>query len=361
MKEEETLATKRKIVLLGPYPPPHGGVSVFVSALFEFTKDEGVRLWAAGESLPKASNVRPINYRRLGLIPLLVRDGRGARIFDSFHFLIEYPNFLMVPLWTLLKRVLRFEWIKVVHDGSLPSRYAEFSRLRKLLFAISVGAVDEFVAVGEEIEKFLRGTVGVRQRITNINSLLPLPPGELNAALPEDVRSALARYERLVVSTGVFIPDYGFAHAAEAVERVRRETGENVGLVLLDGAFVRNDDYRDAVLRGRDWISVLEKVPHAQALQIFRRSDAFVRAFRHESYGLSRVEAIWCGAPVVAARGGEERGMLLYDFGDVENLVERLRDALKDASANNVEQWAEVFRREAEENLERWKKIMEVS
>jgi len=44
--------------------------------------------------------------------------------------------------------------------------------------------------------------------------------------------------------------------------------------------------------------------------------------------------------------------MLLYNFGDLDALVAHLREALFDSSANGVEQWAGVFQREAEENLE---------
>jgi hypothetical protein len=36
--------------LLGPYPPPYGGVATFSSALFEFTKDKGVELWGLDSS-----------------------------------------------------------------------------------------------------------------------------------------------------------------------------------------------------------------------------------------------------------------------------------------------------------------------
>jgi len=193
-----------------------------------------------------------------------------------------------------------------------------------------------------------------------MNALLPIPHSELNATLPGEIESALAQYDMRVVSTGVFIPSYGFAHAAEAVERIRLETGENVGLVLIDGAFIRDEGYRVAVLQGRDWITVLEKIPHPQVLQIFKRSHVFVRGFRHEGYGLSRIEAIRCGIPVIAVRGEESRGMLLYDFDDSNALVAHLREALFDSSAKKVEWWAEVFQREAEENLERWKRIMKL-
>jgi len=350
----------RKTVLLGSYPPPYGGVAIFTSALFEFTKGSGVELWAAGENLLRSPNVSPIDHRRLGILSVLLRKGFKARIVDSSCFLIEYPNPFIVPLWALLKLVLRFEWVKVVHDGSLPSRYSGFGLLSKLLFRLSVNLVDEFNVVNDGISEFLRKEIGVRQSVSTVNALLPLPESELGAELPSEMELVLAQYERRVVSTGVFLPSYGFAQAAEAVERIRRETGENVGLVLIDGAFGCDDDYRTQVLQGRDWITVLERVPHPQVLQLFRRSDVFVRGFKHEGYGLSRIEAIWCGIPVIAAMGEESRGMLLYEFGDLDALVGHLREALFGSSANEVEQWAGVFQREAEENLERWLRIMKL-
>lgn len=347
----------RRIVLLGPCPPPYGGVAIFTSGLFEFVRDYGVELWSEG--LQKGPNTRPTNYRRLGLVPLLLTRGRRARIIDSYHFLLEYPNSLMVPIWVALKLVLRFEWIKVVHDGSLPSRYHSFGSVRRMLFRLSVGSVDEFVVVNDNIGQFLQNEIGVRQRVRTVNALLPIPPVEAKS-LPPELESALKRCDKVVVSTGVFIPSYGFAPVADAVETIRRESGKNIGLVLIDGAFIRDEAYRVAVLRQRDWIIELERVAHPQVLQIFKHSNVFVRGFRYEGYGLSRIEAIWCGIPVIAARGEESRGILIYDFDDTEALLLHLRNVLTNSDSRDIDHWAAVFQREAEENLERWKKILGV-
>jgi glycosyltransferase involved in cell wall biosynthesis len=86
-----------------------------------------------------------------------------------------------------------------------------------------------------------------------------------------------------------------------------------------------------------------------------------VRAFAYESYGISRVEAIWCGVPVVATRAGETRGMLTYEFGDVDALVEQLRRALYDPPREDLAAWAAQFRREAEENLRAIKETLGLS
>jgi glycosyltransferase involved in cell wall biosynthesis len=291
--------------------------------------------------------------KRRELVPLLWREGRGARINDCTHFLLEYPSAL-VPLWVILKRLLGFEWVKIVQDGSLPSRHKKFSAARRALFRLAAGAATEFVVLNEELARWLREEAGVRQPVSVIKNLFPVPYREEEAALPPELESALAPFTRRskkVCSVGVFIHDYGFLHVAEAVERLRRETGEDLGLVLLDGDFACDAAYREEVLRGREWITVLKNVGRADVFRILRRCDAFVRATVFEGYGLSRVEAMWAGLPVVATRAGETRGMLLYDFGDVDGLCAQLRRALSGEHARETEEWAARYRREAEENL----------
>ena len=343
----------KKVVLLGPYPPPFGGVSIYISTLFELLKSRGLRLWTYGDEEVRAPGVHFMRDKRREIVPLLLREGRGARIADCTHFLFEYPSAL-VPVWVILKRVLGFEWIKIVHDGSLPSRHKKFGAMRRALFRLATSAVTEFVVMSEEFEHWLREEVGVRQKVSLIRSLLPIAYTNAQTALAPETEAALASYlgrAKKVCSIGVFIRDYGFGHVAEAVERLRRETCEDIGLVLLDGDFAGEEKYRDEVLRGREWITVLKNVAHPHVFEILRLSDAFVRGFGLESYGLSRVEAIWAGLPVVATRAGETRGMLLYDFGDMGALTAQLKLALSGAHAHETEAWADLYRREAEDNL----------
>jgi glycosyltransferase involved in cell wall biosynthesis len=343
----------KKVVLLGPYPPPYGGVSVYVGALFAHLRPRGLRLWTYGDEEVRAPGVRFMKDKRREIVPLLLREGRGARVADCTHFLLEYPSAL-VPVWVILKRLLGFGWVKIVHDGSLPSRHARFGPARRALFRAAANSFDEFVVVSAELERWLREEVGVTQPVTLVGSLLPVPYGDDESPPPAEIDEAFfdaLRHARRVCSIGVFIPEYGFLHAAEAVERLRRETGEDIALVLLDGDFARDEAYRDEVLGDRPWITVLKNVPHPHVFKILKRCDAFVRGFGLESYGLSRVEAIWAGLPVVATRAGETRGMLVYDFGDVDALASQLKLALSGAHARETEGWAAVYRREAEENL----------
>ncbi len=106
-----------------------------------------------------------------------------------------------------------------------------------------------------------------------------------------------------------------------------------------------------SVLAGRDWITVLTNIPNPEIYQILSRSDLFVRAFGAESYGISRVEAIWSGVPVIAVNVGETRGMLTYSFGDVEMLSRLIREVLSGERKVELKPWADLFRAEADANL----------
>src|SRR3982751_207002 len=244
---------KKKVVLLGPFPPPYGGVSIYTSMLFHFLKDRGLHLWTYGDREVSGSNVHYMHAKRWQLVPLLLRKGRGARIADCTHFLVEYPS-LLVPLWLTLKPLVGFEWVKILHDGSLPARYQQFSSFQRMLLKGALSAVDEFVAVSEELRTWLLDVMHVQQEVTVIKSLLP--PVKAKTDLPEHLEKNLSSFlsaNQRICSIGVFISDYGFAHIAEAVERLRAQSGEDIQLLLIDGDFTVDETYRSEVLQNRNW------------------------------------------------------------------------------------------------------------
>ncbi len=353
----------KRIILFGPLPPPYGGVAIYMKSLLAHLRGPLVRVWRYTGANPADEETRFVAHRRLGTLWALLAEGREARILDASHFHLEYPNVLLLPVWLVCKRLLHFEWYKNVLDGSLPKRYVKFGVLERWLFHRAVNAVDEFIVASEELKRWLTDEIKVSRPVTIVPCLLP-PMRNANAvSLSESTKRDLKPYlssPLRVCSIGVFFPSYGFQDVAEAVAELRERTAQDIGLLLLDGAFVRDEDYRDQVLFERDWITVLEEVPNPEIYEILRRSNVFVRAFADESYGISRVEALWCGTPVVATRAGETRGMLLYDFGDVEQLVNQLQAVLLYPLAEDTNPWAALYHREAEENLQTLRRLLGV-
>ncbi|HWN11065.1 MAG TPA: glycosyltransferase family 4 protein [Pyrinomonadaceae bacterium] len=343
----------KRIILFGPLPPPQGGVAIYLKELVGHLSGSGVCVWTYTGARSSHPNVRFVSHRRLGTLGALIAEGRRSRILDASHFHLEYPNPLLLPVWLFMKRCLQFEWYKNILDGSLPKRYPQFGPMQRWLFHRGVDAVDEFVVASDELRRWLQEDLKISQRVTVVPCLLPPTSGTVTN-LPTETARALERYlshDHRVCSIGVFFPSYGFKHVAEAVEELRRRSGKDIRLLLLDGGFVRDDAYRHEVLQNRDWITVIEEVPNSEVPQILKQSDVFVRAFGDESYGISRIEALWAGIPVIATRAGETRGMLTYDFGDLDQLISHLQSVLFDASSHKESQWPELYRKEAENNL----------
>ena len=204
----------RRSIVFGPLPPPYGGVSVFMSGLYNFVPRATVDVWAysgseASKSFPEA---RYVNHRRLGHIAALTASGRGTRVIDSSHFHLEYPHRILLPAWLKARSVLGFQWIKILHDGSLPFRYQDFTAKQKGLFAAGLGKVDEMIVVTPDLQDFCRQHMDSAQ-ISCIPSLLPMSGGWIDAPTASRWSAAIDRhrqYGKRVCSLGAFIPSYGF-------------------------------------------------------------------------------------------------------------------------------------------------------
>lgn len=315
--------------------------------------ERGIEIWSYKGAAPELG-VRVLNHRRFAHIAALFRYASCSRVTDSSHFHLEYPHPILLPLWIWAKRRLGFTWIKILHDGSLPSRYPHFTPMQKRLLAFALRHINEMVVYSRELETWMRNEVDFKKPISFIPLLLPLPSDWGNSPVGRDVAAGLEQFgghQKRVCSIGVFIPSYGFDQLAKAVEHLRAETQTDIGLLLIDGGFASVDEIRKNTLGGRDWITTLTNVPHSAMGNVFAAADCFVRPVEHESFGLSRVEAILSSTPVIATTVGETRGMRLYEFGDVTALTDHLRQVLFTGDINDTNPAAEIFRVEAEANL----------
>lgn len=351
----------KRLILFGPLPPPYGGVSVFVKSLFAHLKDYPVNLWAIFGENTKDPRVTRFNHRRLGVVKALTKEGRDSRIIDFTHFHLEYPHPILLPLWLTAKSMLGFEWFKYILDGSLPRRYPNFTTQQTQLFKQALNSVDQFIVVSGQLRDWLKNELNVTAEITVIPCLLNIPDEVQSTPMSATTEAALStfmKHNKRVCSIGAFIPAYGFHDVARAIEKLRNESGDDIGLLLLDGSFASDAGYRAKVLDNRDWISVLTNVANPEVYQILRRCDLMVRATEAEGYGICRVEAIWCGVPVIGSNAGETRGVRVYEFGDEAQLSRLIREMLAMQASETISEWAKVFRVEADANLERFIEVV---
>ena len=350
------MTLKKKIILFGPYPPPHGGVSIFNLLLNKTLIESGfncvLRIYY-GSNLKKG--VRP-NF--ISIIKNFYFLKKNDVCIDSCSFFLEYPSRGSFIAWRILLFFKKFKWIKVIHDSTLAERYSNFSKDQADIFKKVINLIDELIVVNEVLADWLINVLKYKRKIHIISSLIPLPKEYDSIEIDETISVSLSKHKKIITSVGVFSPSYGFDHIVSAVELIRNETGSDLGLVLIDGCFLVDNEFKNKECFNRKWVTVLNNISHPQLYQILKKSDVFVRGTKSESVGLSRIEAVWSGTPVVATNVGEIRGMLLYEFGNIEVLVKKIKEAFHCNSKNNFEYWSQKYHQEAQDNVCKIKRII---
>lgn len=156
-----------------------------------------------------------------------------------------------------------------------------------------------------------------------------------------DVTDAVADKYEIEASTvllfvGTIMPRKGVRELVQAFGRVLAETKDDVTLLIagenhLDDAYTNSvhEEIRTAAMQDR--VELLGFVPHEELPGLYALADAFVMPSLEEGFGMTVVEAMAAGTPVISTKvGGIDRVVesgvhgLLVNPGDVRGLTEAI-------------------------------------
>jgi glycosyltransferase involved in cell wall biosynthesis len=341
----------RKIMLLAPYFYD-GGIERALEgkALWLIRRGYAVEIFVydtrsclSGRPNPllerlRASDVRirtlPVYGPRLHLVQRSLRLAKialteGFEVIDGHELM---PNLTMMFANTLLggrlRTVAEFHTpLKPPPDG-IDAR--TLRRARKLL-----PRADHIVAVSQGMrEQVIDAYQLPRDAVTTIYNFFDLAEMRRRAPDPPDAPVD----GPFILGCGRLVEMKGFAELIEAFAVLAVEPRHRALRLLILG----EGPLRDALGRCAEQHGVGSRVVfggfHANPWSYFSRARAFCLTSRGEGFGRVLVEAMACGAPVITSRcpwGPEEvvdqgKYGLLYDVGNVEQLVDRLRALLED-------------------------------
>lgn len=306
---------RRKIVVLGPLPPPFGGVSLHIVRFLQLLESEGVRANAlAYTGIVRGGRIRKLLaaarmlVRIYGQVPTL----RGEVLHIHYGGLAYFLALAPLVALSSRRKVVTFHSVRVLQDLAARPAWVRRWALRLLdRFAL-------FVAVRAEIGEALR-TLGLAgPAILVMPAFLPPAPSEQDLGrLPGEVAQELLRAQearRLQVCCGAYYlgPGYGHDDIYGVEELVRelvaltRRTGRELDLWILVSnvsstdiqkqaeAMVRTASAADSPLRLHLHFG-LPLVP------VLSRCDAFVRPSREDGDSVAIREALALGLPVLAS------------------------------------------------------------
>lgn len=326
-----------RVLLVGPVPPPHGGISVHVATLERRLLDAGVdcRVVDLGGGAGREPLASWRRLRSLARIRRLARAGWTAHVHTNGH----NPKSWLLAL--ACARAARSAPARVLtlHSGFVPAYLAGASTTARALARRALRDYRRVVCVNAEIRDAVAriGVEGARLCVAPAyvcgagldETAVDPNAAAAAAALPEPIARWLADDRPRLLAVLFFRPEYGLDLLIEALARLRHRHPA-LGCLLLGGgegepearAAVRAAGLAGCVRFGGD-------VEHALCRSLMARADLFVRPTRVDGDALSVREALALGVPVVASDAGfRPPGTALFSRGDAGELAERLEQVL---------------------------------
>jgi glycosyltransferase involved in cell wall biosynthesis len=331
---------RSKLVLIGPYPPPAGGVSVHVQRLASLLEAE--------------YDVRVLDpYRRSasGMEPLVTACGppgpgsivraasavRGAAV-DLVHIHVSSMNRFAYGGHVLVKLLPKApRKMLTIHSGSFVPDYRAANGVTRAVVAGLLRSFDFVIAVSPEIGVQLEKCGVQAGAISVLPAFIP-PVSSGTAQMPACLSSVRTAGRKLLVSSGYGIRDYGFDVILNALSRSEElQAGCSVAICLYntyDEDYVGELEESASRLPG---VTIFRDLSAAEFGSLLAVADVYVRATNRDGDAVAIREAAHYGKPVVASDCVvRPDGCRMFRTGAPESLAEALRAVLSDARVGIV-------------------------
>ena len=306
-----------RILLIGSYPPPHGGVSVHVSGIHQQLTAAGVRC-----------EVLNTNQIRLGLAfgILLLRhawQGWTLHLHTNGH---NWKSWLLA-LGCGMAGQSSGGCLLTLHSGMLPAYLGAASIWRRGLAGLTCLLYTRVICVSPGIRNAIV-SLGVPSQRTEIVPAC-LKTERPQVTLEPLLRAWIGRHRPLFSTVLFFRPEYGFDLLVAGLARLRGRYPSFGCLVMGSGEQRAEAERRIHETGLEDNVLIVGDVVHDVCLTLMSMSQVFIRATLEDGDSISVREALSLGVPVVASRVGmRPDGALLFNRGDVEDMVSKIELAM---------------------------------
>ncbi|HEX8818129.1 MAG TPA: glycosyltransferase [Terriglobales bacterium] len=316
-----------RVLLLGPYPPPHGGVETNLVAIRSFLLQRGISCAVINITRHRKTEGDGVYYPA------------GAFELLRLLFRLDYDVLHLHVGGMLSQRVLRLaltctsvprkKTVFTFHSGGYPSTPKAQLTGSHSFDGFVLRRFDRLIAVNQEIaDLFLR--LGVARERTRIIAPHAFSGGEdYMGELTEPLAGFIARHQPVLISAGQLEPEYDLKVQIEALGQLLLNQ-PNAGLVLLGRGsleeelrgFIQAKPFSQHILLGGD-------VPHAVTMRAIYRSDAMLRTTLYDGDAISVREALYLGTPVIATDNDmRPSGVRLVPISDVNALSVAVSETL---------------------------------
>lgn len=316
-----------KVLQLGPYPPPHGGVQTNLVAIRQFLRERNIPCSVINLTRHRQANAGDVYYPESAwqLLRLLLRID-----YDIIHLHLGgnlTPRLIGLALICCL---MRARAVLTFHSGGYPSSAAGRSARQLSIRGFVFRRFDAIIGVNQEIvDMFLR--FGVRRE--QLHLILPhaFVAGNPDAKIPEEIADFLTTHTPVLTTVGLLEQEYDLPLQINVLDRIR-ERFPDAGLLIIGSGSLEAELRK--LISGQlnaEHILLSGDVPHDATMKAIAASNLFLRTTLYDGDSISLREALHLGTTVIATDNAmRPAGVKLIPAADPKSLRRAIEECLQE-------------------------------
>ena len=286
-----------RVLQLGPYPPPHGGVQTNIVGIRQFLLERGIPCAVINLTRFRKAEADEVYYpvSAVQLIKLLL-----TLRYDIVHLHIGGSLTLrLLALGFVCCMMPRSRAVLTFHSGGYPSseegRTARPRTLRGLVFR----RFDALIGVNRQIVEMFH-KFGVPERHAHLILPHAFSAPTLNASLPPHLKEFADAHQPLLLTVGLLEPEYDLPIQMEALGLIR-QSHRDAGLMII-GSGSLEGELRERIdsVPYAEHILLCGDIAHPVTMRMIAECGLFLRTTLYDGDSISVREALHLGTPVIA-------------------------------------------------------------
>lgn len=290
-----------RVLQLGPYPPPHGGVQSNLVAIRTFLRKNQIPCSVINITRHRKAEADEVYYpenawQLIGLLRRLPYDILHLHIGGMLsHRLLSLA--LVCASMPGRKSILTF------HSGGYPSTPKGQATGAASFAGFVLRRFDAVIGVNLEIMQFF-SQLHVSSQRAHFISPHSFQEESQSQGLPEPLGTFCARHSPLLMSVGLLEPEYDLPLQMDVLGPIRSRY-PNAGLLMIGSGSLEEDLRHQLQAKPyAEHMLLCGDVAHAATLQAIARADVMLRTTLYDGDAVSVREALHLGTPVIASDNG---------------------------------------------------------
>lgn len=325
-----------KVLLIGPYPPPVGGISLYLSQLKEILINAGYVVMV----LNTGSNKK---IKMPGLINTRSSIDIFAQILkmdiDICHLNVAGKGHISLFYAVLFAAILRNKKIFLtIHSSNFFNYLSQVSGYKRLFSKYLLNHIDKYICVNDNIHNQAI-SLSLRPNDCSVIPAFLFQKKELKAQLSDNISIFLENHFPVLLTCGFIWPDgtdiYGLMTSIKLLSRLK-QLYPNPGLIIAcDDMSQPGNIYLNRIIELdlKKHVLLPGNLAHEYFINLLEKCDLFIRPTITDGDAISVREALALGTPVVASKTEfRPEGVVVFPIGDDDDFYNKVIDTLSNAN-----------------------------